>query len=396
MTAARRVNDVKSSEELDQAVANNTAVVVHFWAAWCEPCGQMDRVLESLAANYASETAQFMRVEAEEVDDLAERYNVVAVPYCIVFKGGEVVATVEGADVPALTNAVDAHLDKAARVTDNAVIRTDLPSSGGVPSNATGNGISLHMIARLRKLITSSHVMLFMKGSPEAPRCGFSSQVVSALRGASIQFGHFDILGDPDVRSALKEYSEWPTYPQLYAGGDLVGGADIVLEMAQEGQLRKAIDEALAESSSETVQGPSGSAPASAAAGGGGGGTLPTIETTEANPGSGALSDKLQQRLRDLTMQSRVMLFMKGSREQPFCRFSKAAIAALKETGAPFGTFDIFQDDEVREGLKKFSDWPTYPQLFVEGELVGGADIIAEMAASKELAEVVCPGGTLD
>lgn len=380
MVTAPRLQDVKTAQEFDAIVAGSAAVVVHFWAAWCEPCGQMDRVLEALAANYAPATVHFLRVEAEEVDDLAERYNVVAVPYFVVFKNGEVAATIEGADAPALTAAVTAHVDKAAA----AVGQTGIPINGS--SADTSSGAST---ARLQQLVSLSPVMLFMKGSPDAPRCGFSSQVVTALRAAAVQFGHFDILEDPDVRLGLKEFSDWPTYPQLYAGGELVGGADIVLDMARDGELKQALDDATIEAgdssshpssamASTRTDAPTASAP------------IAEVPNADALQGGSGGNDALQQRLKDLTTKSRVMLFMKGSRQQPFCRFSKAAIASLNETGAHFGTFDVFKDDEVREGLKEFSDWPTYPQLFVDGELVGGADIIAEMAASKELAEVVC------
>lgn len=83
--------------------------------------------------------------------------------------------------------------------------------------------------------------MLFMKGTPDAPRCGFSSKVVSALRGLGADFGSFDILSDPGVRQGLKEYSQWPTFPQLYVGGELLGGCDIVLEMAAEGELAQEV-----------------------------------------------------------------------------------------------------------------------------------------------------------
>jgi Grx4 family monothiol glutaredoxin len=77
-----------------------------------------------------------------------------------------------------------------------------------------------------------------MKGSPEAPQCGFSAKVVAALRAAGAsKFAHFDILTDDGVRQGMKEFSQWPTFPQLYAGGELVGGCDIVLELAEAGEL---------------------------------------------------------------------------------------------------------------------------------------------------------------
>ncbi|CDI77838.1 PKC-interacting cousin of thioredoxin, putative [Eimeria acervulina] len=90
--------------------------------------------------------------------------------------------------------------------------------------------------------------------------------------------------------------------------------------------------------------------------------------------------EQLHARLSLLVKQQPVMLFMKGKRDAPFCRFSKAVLQLLQQQGVKqFGTFDVFDDEAVREGLKKFSDWPTYPQLYVNGELVGGLDVLKAM-----------------
>lgn len=92
---------------------------------------------------------------------------------------------------------------------------------------------------RLKALISSSPVMLFMKGTPSAPKCGFSRKIVEILNQESIEFGSFDILTDEDVRQGLKTLSDWPTYPQLYANGKLMGGLDVVNDMKAEGPLRE-------------------------------------------------------------------------------------------------------------------------------------------------------------
>jgi len=77
---------------------------------------------------------------------------------------------------------------------------------------------------RLKKLITASKCMLFMKGDPAAPKCGFSRQTVELLQSLNVEFGSFDILSDEEIRQGLKTYSNWPTYPQLYLNGELLGG----------------------------------------------------------------------------------------------------------------------------------------------------------------------------
>jgi monothiol glutaredoxin len=92
---------------------------------------------------------------------------------------------------------------------------------------------------RIELLIRSNKVMLFMKGTRQFPACGFSNAVVQILKKEGVPFETFNILADPDVRQALKEYSSWPTFPQLYVGGKFVGGCDIVTEMHQTGELAK-------------------------------------------------------------------------------------------------------------------------------------------------------------
>lgn len=91
---------------------------------------------------------------------------------------------------------------------------------------------------RIENLINSSKVFLFMKGSPEMPQCGFSANVCAILKATGIEFKSFDILSDPEIRQGVKEYSNWPTYPQLYVKGELIGGADIVSEMYNSGELQ--------------------------------------------------------------------------------------------------------------------------------------------------------------
>ena len=84
-----------------------------------------------------------------------------------------------------------------------------------------------------------------------------------------------------------------------------------------------------------------------------------------------------------------VLLYMKGTPDFPQCGFSGQTVAALKAVGKPFAFVNIFEDPEIREGLKEFSNWPTFPQLYVNGELVGGCDIVVEMYHSGELHEIL-------
>ncbi len=89
--------------------------------------------------------------------------------------------------------------------------------------------------------IAQNRVMLFMKGTPEMPRCGFSMQTVACLKDAGAEFAAMDILPDPRIRQALSARSGWPTIPQLFIDGELVGGCDIVTELHESGQLRELV-----------------------------------------------------------------------------------------------------------------------------------------------------------
>jgi len=94
---------------------------------------------------------------------------------------------------------------------------------------------------RIQSLIDGSPVVLFMKGDRAMPRCGFSAQVVRILDGLVGEYATHDVLSDPEIREGIKEFSSWPTIPQLYVNGEFLGGCDIVTEMAQSGDLEKAL-----------------------------------------------------------------------------------------------------------------------------------------------------------
>ena len=95
--------------------------------------------------------------------------------------------------------------------------------------------------ARIDSLLAANPVVLFMKGNPRAPQCGFSSKAVGALDAAGATYAHVDVLADPEIREGIKAYGDWPTIPQLYIGGELVGGSDIILQMAGSGELHAAL-----------------------------------------------------------------------------------------------------------------------------------------------------------
>jgi monothiol glutaredoxin len=102
----------------------------------------------------------------------------------------------------------------------------------------------MNAIERIKNQLSASPVVLYMKGTPDFPQCGFSAQTVAALRACKAQFAHVNIFEDPEVRQELKTYSNWPTFPQLYVNGELLGGCDIALEMYKSGELKQLLAEA--------------------------------------------------------------------------------------------------------------------------------------------------------
>jgi monothiol glutaredoxin len=99
---------------------------------------------------------------------------------------------------------------------------------------------------RIEELLTSSSVFVFMKGNKLMPQCGFSNNVVQILNALAVPFETFDVLSDMEVRQGIKEFSDWPTIPQVYVNGEFMGGSDILIEMYNSGELREKLAVALA------------------------------------------------------------------------------------------------------------------------------------------------------
>ena len=154
------------------------------------------------------------------------------------------------------------------------------------------------------------------------------------------------------MRAGLKIFSGKPTFPQLYVEGKLLGGLDDTKALAAKGPL----SEQLLKS------------PGALAAGG---------PPAAATPSTG----DAMARCAALVKRSKVMLFMKGNPDAPRCGFSRTAVEMLRGASIDFDSFDILEDEAVRQGLKEFSKWPTYPQLYVKGKLIGGLDVLKEMVS---------------
>ncbi|NKB46441.1 MAG: Grx4 family monothiol glutaredoxin [Legionellales bacterium] len=94
-------------------------------------------------------------------------------------------------------------------------------------------------LERIKQQIAEHPIILYMKGSPDMPQCGFSARAVQALEQCDAKFAYVDILANPDIRQTLPHYADWPTFPQLYIQGELIGGSDIIVELFESGELQK-------------------------------------------------------------------------------------------------------------------------------------------------------------
>jgi monothiol glutaredoxin len=107
--------------------------------------------------------------------------------------------------------------------------------------------------SRIESILNANRVVLFMKGQPTMPQCGFSAKAVGALQDLGVDFAHVNVLADPEIREGIKAYGEWPTIPQLYIEGELVGGSDIILQMAGSGELSSVLGLAAPDRTAPTI-----------------------------------------------------------------------------------------------------------------------------------------------
>ena|SRR5690242_7478284 len=101
----------------------------------------------------------------------------------------------------------------------------------------------MDVMDRIKGEIEGNAVLLFMKGTPDFPQCGFSARTSQVLKTLGVKFGHVNVLAEPEVRANLPRYSNWPTFPQLFVKGELIGGCDITVEMFESGELKQLLDE---------------------------------------------------------------------------------------------------------------------------------------------------------
>jgi len=117
--------------------------------------------------------------------------------------------------------------------------------AGSIHNGGTFNMDNMDALERIKAQISGNPVILYMKGTPDFPQCGFSASVVKALNACHAEYAHVNIFEDEEIHRALPKFNNWPTFPQLYVKGELVGGCDIVLDLHQSGELQKMLKEAV-------------------------------------------------------------------------------------------------------------------------------------------------------
>jgi len=236
MSTIKEITSLQDWESHLASLPASTLLIVSFHAPWAAPCAQMATVLSTLAAGYPSgpdATTSWVSINAEDLSDISETYNVTAVPFLVLIRDGKVLETVSGSSAVKVRAAIEKHA--AAPSSSSATTSQPTPAAAEASQPEVEQAEETdpekkkeELFKRLGELVRAAPVMLFMKGTPSSPQCGFSRQLVAILREQAVKYGFFNILADDEVRQGLKEFAEWPTYPQLWVDGELVGGLDIV------------------------------------------------------------------------------------------------------------------------------------------------------------------------
>lgn len=360
------------------ALKSNHSLIVSalFYADWVEGSSQLIETINALSEEYEDQV-KFVLIQADKLTDLATTFEISKLPSVLFFTGNDSKPKkIEAPSNDLLLSTVENLVEEGFLSLDN-VEGSQYPQNideilakqkEAMSSAAAGEVIDPQeaLNQKLHKLINRAPFMIFIKGVPEAAKCGFSRQLLEILAEQKIKFDSFDILSDEEVRQGLKTYSNWPTFPQMYWQGELLGGLDIFREMISSSELASM--------------------------------NIPRTDSEPEKPkpvaakGPDAVSPAMAARLKELINSHKIMVFMKGEQTAPRCKFSKLFCKLMTEEGfipgdGSWGSFNILEDEEVRSDIKIYSDWPTFPQLYVNGELIGGIDVIQEMISNGEFQE---------
>lgn len=234
MSTVTEITDAPTFDKHVSSLPPSTLLAISFHTPWAAPCAQMALILRTLASSYPEQvppTISFLTLDAESLHEISESYGVTAVPFLVLQRDGKVLESVSGSDASKIRDAVERHAGKAGNTgklglppaleatprengESNGHASKDL--NGYVPNgdentaapepSSTGDPTE-ELNKRLAELVKAAPVMLFMKGTPSAPQCGFSRTLVGLLRERGVRYGFFNILADEEVRQGLKIFS---------------------------------------------------------------------------------------------------------------------------------------------------------------------------------------------
>ncbi|CAF1056008.1 unnamed protein product [Adineta ricciae] len=336
------IQQINSPKEFDEYIHQpsiiNKVLLVHVELEQIPVCKTVNDALSAI--NRDPEFMQQLaicRLNADHFYDLLNTQNVNAAPTVLFYHRAKVIDRVDGFNQSDLLKKIKFHVNSI-----GVVQTTEIRSDSSSPMIQVEN--------KIKQLLDSSPIILFMKGTPASPQCGFSRQACHLLDEHKIKYDYFDVLADQNVREQLKRYSNWNTYPQLYVGGELIGGLDIVKQMIENGDFELKLKE-------------------------------------QKPPG---LDKETKKYLESLINQAPLMLFIKGTPEAPQCGFTRELLALLSNANVTgYKTFNILQDENVRQKLKEYSSWQTYPQIYVNGQFIGGLDVLKQMNEDGTLVDTL-------
>eukprot|EP00919_Chromeraceae_sp_WS-2016_P059788 GHVR01142098.1.p1 GENE.GHVR01142098.1~~GHVR01142098.1.p1 ORF type:complete len:227 (+),score=58.79 GHVR01142098.1:21-701(+) len=213
-----------TAEEFDSKVSqkDEKLTVVLFHTTWHPPAVHMVAVMKPMTEDFNN--CNFYQIDGDKGSDLMKRLGVQSVPTVLLIKQGNEISRVEGHDPQRLVSLVRQHSISTNTNSNNKDVLNNV-----VP--CTIDDVN----KRIESIIKSHDNILFMKGSKSNPFCKFSRMMIELLSNQGVEYDTFDILTDEKVRQGLKEYSNWPTFPQLYVKGEFVGGVDVVRDMQTDG-----------------------------------------------------------------------------------------------------------------------------------------------------------------
>ncbi|CAF2968888.1 unnamed protein product [Rotaria sp. Silwood2] len=334
------VHQIATQKDFDEYIKSSSVInkllLVHVELEQIPVCKTVNEALLAISRNEEfNQQLAICRLNADHFPDFLTLQNVNAAPTVLFYHRTKLIDRVDGFNQSDLLKKIQYHIDQI----------------GITPTTVeTKSNTDINVENKIKNLLKSSSVILFMKGTPADPQCGFSRQACHILDEYKIKYDYFDVLSDQNVREQLKIYSNWNTYPQLYIDGELIGGLDIMKQMIENGEFQLKFKQL-------------------------------------------KINDKdkdMKKYLESLINQAPLMLFIKGTPETPKCGFTKELINLLNQANIKdYKTFDILQDENVRQKLKEYSSWQTYPQIYVNGQFIGGLDILKQMNEEGTLVQTL-------